>query len=210
MGYTLAEARSRVLLDYLDDPDGDRWSNAEIDRHLEFAHEQVIRTYTGEGGMQFRTETITNAVGGEIDLSAARNVRVRDVFIVRGNYLEPVEFVDYRNIGLSYTGAETFKVIYDEVPAFPTVDGDALVDDVNTFKALEELIVLRAVEYAAIKDREAPLSVERVMQRLYSDVMSDTGQRKAGRFQKPSGSSGLCWSYRHDDNKVVLSYKDET
>lgn len=206
MGYTLAEARVRARTDLLDDPDGLRWTDAEMDRHLKSAHGRVTDWFIRKGSKVFRNELSQAAVLGVVDLSAVLPSKVVRVTLNSGGHQSIIPHVPLKNKVNTYTGTDTVSIYYDAVPAFPSADGDALIDDVNTFVALEDLIVARAIESASIKDGEIPTGFISYLRRLEKDVLMNQGTKRTQKPSPPSGSRGLSWSYDYAAQAVVLSH----
>ena len=206
MGYTLLEARTRLRTDFLDDPDGDRWTDAEIDRHLKFSCDRVLRSFVRSGTSIFDEKISVTASNGVVDMSSYTNVVVRGCHKVTGTHYENIQYVDYKKAGAPVTGNTSLRIYFASIPAFPTVDGDPLINDVNTFEALEELVIMKALEFAIIKDREPIPNMDSLIGRLQNDVEAEVGQRKILRMPRPNGDCNLAWSYDHSDNSIKISY----
>lgn len=205
MGYTLAEARTRLREDYLDDPDSDAWTDAQLDRHLKSARSRVLNWFVRRGSQIFRASLSQTAVAGRVDMSATGQTKIVRVSLTNGSHHSVIPYVQNRDRAHEYTGSSTVTIHYDALPAFPANDSTPFVDDVNTFYSLEELCLLRAVETASVKDGEMPVGFVGMLRRLEKDVAENQGQKRVERFPRPAGSSGLFWSYDYSTNEIVLS-----
>jgi hypothetical protein len=207
MAYTLAEARTRARTDYLDDPDGDRWPNAEMDRHLKYARDRVLDWYVLKGFQGFRdvTEVSVAAGTGYVDMSSIDPRKVMRVLRKNGDFYQALQYVARRDRPIATTEGGTFAVFYDSTPAFPASDGLALIDSPSSNASLEELVVLRACESALIKDYEVPRHLLSTMQRLEKDVLNNMGVRRSEPFMRAQGHAALQWSYDYANQRVVLS-----
>lgn len=207
MGYTLAEARTRARSDYLDDPDGDRWPDAEMDRHLKYARSRVCDWYTMKGFQGFRAvlESAVTTGTGYVDMSTVDPRKVIRVLKKNGNYYQALAHVARRDRVVDNHEGGTFAVFYDSTPAFPALDASALIDTPSTTESLEELVVLRAVEAALIKDQEMPGNLVTTIRRLEKDVLKNMGVRKSEPFMRAQGHAALFWSYDYPNQRVLLS-----
>lgn len=207
MGYTLAEARARTRSDYLDDPDGDRWSDAEMDRHLQFARDRVLDLYVLKGFQGFRdvTEVAVSAGTGYVDMAAINPRKVMRVLRKNGDFYQAVKHVSRRDRPIATQEGGTFAVFYDSTPVFPAADGDALIDSPSTNTSLEELVVLRAAEAALVKEGEMPQHFLNTLRRLEKDVFKNLGVRRSEPMMRAQGHAALMWSYDYANQRVLFS-----
>lgn len=200
MGYTLAEARERLRVDYLDDPDDKAWTDASLDRHLRVAFSRVCSWWIGRGAHNFRRTATFQVSGGVLALAARAIVHVQHDY---GGRLVAIDGVGDGVERTVYTGAATVSVVYDSAPVFATGDADPFLVGGND--ELEELVILEAVRLAAVRDREMPLETRELAKELRKELIEHRGVTRVYVPVASTGKSPLVWSYDYENSQLVFS-----
>lgn len=192
MAFTLATARTSLREDILRDPDSRGWTDAVLDRHLEIAHRRVIGRHIANGGNTFRKQASLTSSNGDLDVSSYDLRRISGLQHTRGGVREKVGFVKSGEGVRKSTVNDSFILFYDEMPTFPATDGDALVDSPSTFAELEDLILMRAAQRAAVYDRELPMGLGDMIRELEDECDK---QRSYVRMHRPARPESLLYEY---------------
>ena len=144
----LTEMRTRVRRDLRDtDPDDERWSDDELDRHIE----RAVRELSLAAPVEVVATLTTSAGSRDFDVSAlADRVSIDAVEYPAGQY--PPEYATFSTWG------ETLTLVVDRTPhageravvSYSTLH--SLTDDASTLPAaLEEIVATGAGGYAALE-----------------------------------------------------------
>lgn len=205
MAYTLAEARTRARTDYLDDPQGDRWPDAVMDRHLKYARHRTLTWLANSGYTEFNTRLTLSPTSSQLDLSSYDVVKVKSVLQVNGVHRQKLKHVPLYDIKSSVGISGNFEVHLIAYPTFPATDGTAFINVEGTNPDIEELIVLRACESALVIDGEVPQHLVNLMLRLERDVKKNSGAKRSQPLPRAQGPAKRCWSWDPENNAIVLS-----
>lgn len=204
MGYTLLEARTRIRVDFIDEPTAkaDRWEDAEIDRHLKAAQARVLAWAISNGFKGLRSETEFTITSNVIPLEATSIIGVQEKVADCYYSVKPIgssEKVLAWNVG------GTFVVVFDAIPAFPTLDAEPLVDHAGTNMVLEELILFTAIQYCGVKDEKMPIGIARFIEDHKAEVLMNKGTGRIQEFPKAAPEQRIRYEYDNANRQIVLS-----
>lgn len=183
MPYTLADARTRIASDLLDDPSNTRWDEDALDRALKVALARVLSDYTLEGGDRFLEEaTGLSPTGASLDLSTQDPVALSTVFAVANNtryrlrQVTPGERAQ-RASSFPYT----VDVLYLPRFAFPAQTTDYIIGGgataKNTTDIIDDLVCHEAARLLWSRESETPPShLERMRVELHDSVKGEGQQ----------------------------------
>lgn len=194
MSLTVAQAVERLQDEYLDDPNGVRWSAAVCKRALEVAQSSVLLEIADSGTDALReTESLTTDPTGEVALAA---LRVQTVSVVRGGLRIQIPRAPTAVAPLAGE-ALTLLVEYDGGVLWDSSDSRYLLDDGSGSPtvayagpgsaAIEEWIIARAALICMAKEpsaRRAGASEAEGMQR--SVVLRSLPRKRGAILQSPN------------------------
>lgn len=214
MTMTVAEAITRARDDILDDPDSDRWTDAEVKRHLEAALDDTFQEYVIAGGDMFNRQTeALSSSAGTIDTSSIPIGQIIGVAVKFGSRYYPVKPSRFRD--KQYNDDSTTRNVTIEYATLPVVGSgtttnplvaDSSDNQLNSWRAFEELVVVRAAMSMAEKDGRVPTALERRERRIIGNVMLKASKPVTRRFPDKSGFYGdyLYWYYDHENDQIKL------
>lgn len=217
-GYTLAEARTRVLRDYMDDANGVRWGSALVDDALQSSLTRIMDEYIAEtGGDRFMLEVaVTSTSAGVIDLSAltepahvVRKIAVKTTESVRQNVfgIRPEDFQQ------ADTKARDLLLYYVPAYSIPATTTHPLVGVTSTrapgtWRAFEDLVILDAAYHLRLRDPKSrpPPYLREALDDARRRVMSLPTTPRARRFpSKKAWFPNLYWHWLPNAEEVQLS-----
>lgn len=214
MPMTVADAITRARDDILDDPDSDRWSDAEIKRHLEAALDDTFQEYVIAGGDMFtrQTEALSSS-SGTIDTSSIDVGQILGVSVKFGSRYYPIKPGRFRD--KQYNDDNTVRTMTIEYATLPQVGSgtttNPLVADssdgqLNSWRAFEELVVVRAAMSMAEKDGRVPSGLRQREQRILGNVMMKASKPATRQFPLRAGFYGsyLFYYYDHENDQIKL------
>lgn len=175
MTLTLSDART-VVRDHLDD-DGTRWSDAQVDRALQWSLSQCLNDYVGGGGERFDSllETTTDATGLK-SLSAENPMVLRGVSLKVGNRYYPLRAASLDERNRDDQVARTIQIRYVKTYALPTTATHPLVGSgataAGSWDAFDHWICLRAAQFCTTKDAENRSELHFLEQSMASSIMT--------------------------------------
>lgn len=219
-GYTLAEARARVKRDWLDDPNGTRWSNTIVDDALQSALTKVLDEYISEtGGDRFMIEVeATSSSSGVVDLSALtvpmhvlRKVAVKHTESTR----QMVHGIRPEDFGQPDNAARDLLLYYVPRYDIPTDanSGDPLVSVSGTrapatWRAFEDVVIKQAAYDLRFKDPKLrpPRDLLDELAHAKMAVMSLPSTPRTRRFpNRKTWAPNLYWHWLPNAEQLVLS-----
>jgi hypothetical protein len=212
MGMTLAEARTKVREDYLDD-DGTRWSDAQIDRALESAISETYFEYISNGGTRFQEVLVLTSSSGEVDLSSYDPAYIHSVSLVVGDRAYSIMASEIGSRTYNDTSNRTYEIVLSPTPEMPDADDEPLlkrtIDDtgLRTWAAFEDLVCVRAALNAGIKDGRPIHVLQTKEARLLPTVMIRPRNPRTRRFPDQIGNfwaSQLRWHFDPDDLAIMV------
>lgn len=220
-GYTLAEARTRLGTDRLDDPNNRRWVAATLDRALQSALTRTLDDlYRETGGVRLREEaSITSSATGTIDLTDATAfpsgktpLHIASLSVTVGNDRIPVYKAKAQDRQSPDNEARDYFVYY--IPDFqiPTntahpLIGNGATASPGTWRTLEDLVILEAAIDCAARDPKGRAARElRVLRNETRERVIDTLTNRTRRFP-PHGRwyPYLYWHHVVEDEEIVIS-----
>lgn len=183
MPYTLADARTRIASDFLDDPNKTRWDDDAIDRALKVSIAKVLSDYTLEGGDRFLEEaTGLSPTDAVLDLSTQDPVLLSVVFAVSHRTRYRLRQVTRSERGQKATAFPyNVDVIYLPRYGFPASGTDYIIGGgataKNTTDIIDDLVCVDAARRLWARESEAPPPhLERTRLELHDSVQGEGSQ----------------------------------
>jgi len=219
MGYTLGEAKTRILTDLLDDPDKVRWDDAAVVRAVRPAISRCANLYVSHGGDKLRENAtqdlgVTTPAGSFIwdawvGSSPSEWIGSRHVSLVHSSGVEqPLKAIRPQDARVKYTGSGTVKQSVMGKLVFPTVDADYLVspstgDAGNVGGAFDDWVCVTAALDMESKEREKPSRrLEHQEARLREAALGQINSPATSRFPGKSGFHPTLY-YAIDETVLV-------
>jgi hypothetical protein len=216
MPLTLAQARTRLLTDYLDDVQGtgSRWDpdsdGSRLDRHLKPALSTCLMDYAANGGDAFdeETEVTTSAATGSVALTSLTPLLIKAVRIeMTSDTKILIPAASPRASVVADRTARDCHVTFVRNLTFPTNASHYLVGTgataANTWDAFDEWVVVRAAVLARQIEGEPLGTLETIEAMMRSSVLTRSNSpRSREPPRRPSGS--LRWQYLPTTLKLVL------
>lgn len=214
MAYTLAQARTRVRTDYLDDPSGERWADAEIDRHIVAALHRVVEEMVAKGCRWFDALVTGTTTDSKLDLTTYDPLLVRDVLITNGGARWVLPRITLQSRQYQDNTSREIEVSLVRAAYTPTLDTHYLLADHDTptsaaewsRQTVEELICLEAVSTAALKDGNQPSYLPTMLDKYGREVERHFAPVKGRDLESVKNvyHDILAWDFKPGTQEVVI------
>ncbi len=202
MTYTLAQARTRITTDLLDDKNGTRWDDTKVDRALTVALSQCLDAYSSEGGDRFLQDSgSVSTSSGVYDASSLNVLRVVNVsLIVSSTYEVPLPAQLPKDRFISDGSDQDIRLLYVERYALPSTTSHPLVGvgatAANSWDAFDDWVCVTAARQLELLDREqATRRLEEYEAKARASVLDHAPMHVNRRFprRRPAGSYAWHW-----------------
>jgi hypothetical protein len=200
-----------TVRDHLDDPDEDRWSEAQIVNSLRAALSHCIEEYVASGGDRLDTVVdFPSASNGVLDLSSQNPLSIKGVSLLIGNRYWPIKSTtfEYRNIAQNFAFPVQVRLIkeYD----LPANTAHPLVGEGATAANLPNIfaywVCVKAAIFCSAKDAEPRNELRYLEQTYTASILAPARIPSSVPFPVEIGfySDWYQWVWKADERKMIL------